>query len=242
MGVELLPAMSGSFGERTVTAAGTVDRNLSRIIGTATGLIAVNILAMLALSYVPPVVGLGAALFGNFFIGIAVFAVTVGGGSWVASKGTQRGSLPLAGAGVTLTQLGYALFGATALGLAAASLRVPAIGISVVVTAAITAAVAYVVFTTDRNFSSWQSYSFYLFVGGFVLGAAGYFVSPALIVVASLVFFAAFVVSLTYEIWAVKQDRYASDLRNAIGIYVAVMGVFVNVLVWVLRILSLLSE
>jgi hypothetical protein len=55
-------------------------------------------------------------------------------------------------------------------------------------------------------------------------------------------FFAAFVVSLTYEIWAVKQDRYASDLRNAIGIYVAVMGVFVNVLVWVLRILSLLSE
>jgi hypothetical protein len=233
--------MSGSFGRQNVQAAGTVDRNLSKIIGIATGLIAVNILAMLALSYVPAVVGLGAVLFGNFFIGIAVFAVTVGGGSWVASKGTQRGSLPLAGAGVTLTQIGYALFGATALGLAAASLRVPAIGISVVITAAITAAVAYVVFTTDRNFSGWQSYSFYLFIGGFVLGAVGFFVSPLLLVVASLVFFAAFIVSLTYEIWAVKENRYASDLRNAIGIYVAVMGVFVNVLIWVLRILELLD-
>jgi hypothetical protein len=233
--------MSGSFNEQAVNATGTIDQNLSKIIGTATGLIAVNILLMLALSYVPAVVGLGALLFGNFFVGIAVFAVTVGGGSWVASKGTQRGSLPLAGAGVTLTQVGYGLFGATALGLAAASLRLPAIGISVVVTAAITGAVAYVVFTTTKDFSGWQNYSFYCFIAGFVVGAVGFFVNQALIILASLIFFAAFIVSLTYEIWAVKQNRYASDLRNAIGIYVAVMGVFVNILVWVLRILELLD-
>jgi len=234
--------MSGSFGSVERTATGTVDRNITKIIGISTGLIAVNVLAMLALSFVPPVVNLGSVLFGSFFVGLAVFAVTVGGGSWLASKGTQRGSLPLAGAGVTLTQLGYGLFGATALGLAAASLRVPAIGIAAVITGAITAAVAYVVFTTDRNFASWQGYSFYLFIAGALVGAAGAFVFRPLLLVASLVFFAAFVVSLTYEIWAVKENRYASDLRNAIGIYVAVMGVFVNVLVWVLRILSILSE
>ncbi|WP_324664099.1 Bax inhibitor-1 family protein [Haloarcula sediminis] len=233
--------MSGSFGRVKRTATGAVDRNLTKIIGISTGLIAVNILAMLALSFVPSVVGLGSVLFGNFFIGIAVFAVTVGGGSWVASKGTQRGSLPLAGVGVTLTQLGYALFGATALGLAAAALRLLAIGISVVVTGAITAAVAYIVFTTGRDFSSWQNYSFYLFIGGFALGAVGFFIFQPLILLASLVFFAAFVVSLAYEIWAVKENRYASDLRNAIGIYAAVMGVFVNVLIWVLRILELLD-
>jgi hypothetical protein len=233
--------MSGSFAESTQTVSGTVDRNLSKIIGISTGLIAVNILLMLALSYVPPVVGLGAILFGNFIIGAVTFAVTVGGGSWVASKGTQRGSLPLAGAGVTLTQAGYGLFGATILGLASASLRLPAIGISVVVTAAITGVVAYVVFTTNKNFASWQNYSFYLFIGGFALGAVGYFVFQPLVLVAGLIFFAAFIVSLTYEIWAVKENRYASDLRNAIGIYVAVMGVFVNVLIWVLRILELLD-
>jgi hypothetical protein len=231
--------MSGSFGSVERTATGTVDRNLGKILGISTGLIAVNILLMLALSFVPPVVAIGGLLFGSFFIGIAVFAVTVGGGSWIASKGTKRGSLPLAGAGVTLTQVGYGLFGATILGGIGAALKLTAIGISVVVTAAITGVVAYVVFSTNKNFSSWQSYSFYLFIGGFVIGAIGFFITPLLMLVASLVFFAAFVVSLTYEIWAVKENRYASDLRNAIGIYVAVMGVFVNVLIWVLRILEL---
>jgi len=51
-------------------------------------------------------------------------------------------------------------------------------------------------------------------------------------------FESAFIVDLTYEIWAVRENRYASDLRNAIGIYVAVMGVFIHILMWVLRILD----
>jgi len=231
-----------SFSNVERTATGTVDRNLTKIIGIATGLIAVNIAAMLALSFIPAVVALGAVLFGSYFIGVFVFAVTVGGGSWIASKGTQRGSLPLAGAGITLTQAGYALFGAVILGGIGAALKLTAVGISVIVTAVITGVVAYVVFSTDRNFSSWQSYSFYLFISGFAIGAVGFFTTSLLIVMASLIFFAAFIVSLTYEIWAVKENRYASDLRNAIGIYVAVMGVFVNVLIWVVRILSLLGE
>jgi len=233
--------MSGSFGSVERTATGTVDQNLSKIIGVSTGLIAFNIVLMLALSFVPPAVALGRLLFGSLFVGMAAFAISVGGGSWVASKGVQRGSLPLAGAGLTLTQAGYGLFGAYILGLASAALRLPAIGIAVVITAAITGVVAYVVYTTDRDFSSWQRYSFYLFIGGIALAAVGYFVFTPLVLLAGLVFFAAFTVSLTYEIWAVKENRYASDLRNAIGIYVAVMGVFVNVLIWVLRILELLD-
>jgi hypothetical protein len=232
--------MSGSFGSVERTATGTVDQNLSKIIGISTGLIAVNILLMLALSYVQPVVALGALLFGNILVGMAAFAISVGGGSWIASKGVERGSLPVAGAGLTLTQAGYGLFGAFIVGTTASTaLRLPAVGISVIITAAITGVVAYVVYATGRDFSSWQSYSFYLFIGGIALAAVGYVVFTPLILVASLVFFAAFTVSLTYEIWAVKENRYASDLRNAIGIYVAVMGVFVNVLIWVLRILEL---
>jgi FtsH-binding integral membrane protein len=233
--------MSGSFGNVERTATGTVDQNLSKVIGVSTGLIAANILLMLALSYIPPAVALGGLLFGSLFVGMAAFAISVGGGSWVASKGVKRGSLPLAGAGLTLTQAGYGLFGAYILGLASAALRLPAIGIAVVITAAITGVVAYVVYTTNKNFSSWQSYSFYCFIAGIALAAVGYFVFQPLIILAGLVFFVAFTVSLTYEIWAVKENRYASDLRNAIGIYVAVMGVFVNVLIWVLRILELLD-
>lgn len=233
--------MSESFGRQTRTGAETVDRNLGTILGVATGLIALNILAMLALSYVPPVVGLGSLLFGNIFVGMATFAISVGGGSWVASKGVQRGSMVVAGAGVTLVQAGYGLFGAVVLGTAASALRVPAVGISIVVTAVLTAAVAAVVFRSDRSFESWQNYSFYLFIAGIGTAVVGALAFTPLLVVASLLFFAGFVTSLTYEIWAVKANRYASSLRNALGIYVAVMGVFVNVLVWVLRILELLD-
>ena len=233
--------MSESFGRQTRTGAATVDRNLGTILGVATGLIALNILAMLALSYVPAVVGLGSLLFGNIFVGMATFAISVGGGSWVANKGVQRGSMVVAGAGVTLVQAGYGLFGAVVLGTAASALRVPAVGISIVVTAVLTAVVAAVVFRSDRSFQSWQNYSFYLFIAGIGTAVVGALAFTPLLVVASLLFFAGFVTSLTYEIWAVKANRYASSLRNALGIYVAVMGVFVNVLVWVLRILELLD-
>jgi len=233
--------MSGSFAERTQTVSGTVDRNLSKIIGVASGLVAFNIALMLVLSYIPPVVGLARVLFSSILIGIVAFAVTIGGGSWVASAGTERGNLPLAIAGVALIQSGFGLFGAGALGIAPEYLRLPAIGISIVITAAITAVIGYVVFTTNYNFSSWQNYSFYCFIGGIGLAAAGVFLFTPLLLVASLLFFLGFMLSLTYEIWAVKENRYASDLRNAIGIYTAVMGVFVNVLIWVLRILELLD-
>jgi len=236
--------MTESFNasELNATDTGTVNRNLNKIIAIASGLVAVNILLMLAMSYVPPIVGLSAILFGNVFVGMAVFAITVGGGFWISSKGTESGNLPLAGAGVSLTQLGYGLFGALILGVAPAALRLPAIGISVVLTAIVTAIITFVVFNTDRNFSSWQSYSFYCFIAGFAVVAVGYFTTPLVMAMGGFIFFVAFVVDLTYEIWAVKANRYASDLRNAIGIYVAVMGVFIHILQWVIRILSMLSE
>ena len=110
-------------------------------------------------------------------------------------------------------------------------IRIPAIGISTVITAAISSAVALYVFNTDRSFESWQRYAFFFVIGGFGLGGVGFFTGMSLLMLAAgLVSFASFVADLTYEIWAVRENRYASDLRNAIGIYVAVMGVLVHVL------------
>jgi hypothetical protein len=233
--------MSDSYGRRTPGVQDRPTQNVSRIVGMGTALVALNILLMFVLSYTPAA-SIGAMLFSNFFIGIVVFAGTVGGGFWLGSTGIERSNFPLAGLGVTLTQAGYGLFGATVLGMAAPELRVPALGITTVVTAVITAAVTLVVFRTDRSFAGWQRYAGGCFIGGIAVGAIGFFVSPVLLVVASLLFFLGFVVDLTYEIWAVRENRYASDLRNALGIYVAVMGVFVHVLQWVLRILSALDQ
>lgn len=233
--------MSESFGHRSQTVGATVDRNISKIAGIGTLLIAVNIVLMLALSYTT-VAELGLLAFSNFFIGIAVFAVTVGGGFWIASKGIERGSLPVAGAGVTLTQAGYGLIGSAILVMAPSALRLPALGITTVITGAITAGITYVVFTTNKSFEGWQQYAFYCFIGGIAVGAVGFFVNPVIMIGAGLLFFLGFVVDLTYEVWAVRESRYASDLRSAIGIYVAVMGVFIHVLQWVLRILSMLDQ
>ncbi len=233
--------MSEAFDHDAMGSHATPSLNVGKITGMATALVVVNVVLMLALSYTP-VAPIAAGLFSNFFIGIAVFAVTVGGGFWLSNKGIQRGSYPLAGAGVTLTQAGYGLIGSAILLMAPAAMRLPALGITAVVTGAITAGVALYVFNTDRSFEGWQNYAFYCFIGGVAVGAVGYFVTPMLMVVAGLLFFLGFVVDLTYEIWAVKANRYASDLRNAIGIYVAVMGVFIHVLQWVIRILSILDN
>lgn len=216
----------------------TVD--VSRVAGIATGLVVVNILLMLVGSYTP-LAGLGLVLFSNFFVGIAVFLVTIGGGFWISNTGIQRGSLPVAGAGVALIQFGYTLLGAGILAIAPSELRVPALSITTVLTGLLTAGVVLVVYRTDRSFAAWQRYSRILFVAGFVAGAVGFFASSALMIAAFALFFLGFVTDLTYEIWAVKVSKYSSELRNAIGIYIAVMGVFVHILQLVLRALSALD-
>jgi hypothetical protein len=180
--------MSEGIGHDRREVAATASPSVTRIAAVGTALVAVNVVLMLVLSYTP-VAELGLVLFGNYFLGIGVFVVTVGGGYWLANRGVTGGSTALAGAGVGLTQFGYGLFGATVLVLAPAAWRV-----------------------------------------------------PALMAVAGLCFFLGFVADLTYEIWRVKEQRYASVLLSAIGIYVAVMGVFVHVLQWVLRIMSMLDQ
>lgn len=233
--------MSGSVEYDAPTVGGTATPNLTKIVGIGVALVALNIAFMLALSYTP-VAPVALGLFSNFFVGIAVFVVTVGGGFWISNKGLDRDSLPLTGAGVALTQVGYALFGGAILSQVPTGLRVTALGIAAVITGFITAAITLVVYRTDHSFAGWQKYAGGLFLGGIGIGAVGAFAAPALVVVAGLLFFLGFVVDLTYEIWAVKENRYASDLRNAIGIYVAVMGVFIHVLQWVIRALAILEN
>lgn len=95
--------------------------------------------------------------------------------------------------------------------------------------------------TTDHSFERWQLYSWVCFGAGFLVGAVGFFVTPTIMLAAGALFLLGFVVDLTYEIWAVRESKYDSDLRSAIGIYIAVMGVFIHILQLVLRVLELLD-
>ncbi|WP_254763347.1 hypothetical protein [Natrinema marinum] len=227
--------------ERTQTRHRVSTTDVPKVAGIATALVAVNILLMFVASYTPLAV-LGRLLFANFFVGVATFIVTIGGGFWISNRGIEADVLPLAGAGVALIQFGYTLLGSAILGLVPSELVVPSLAITTVLTGLLTAGVVVLVYRTDRSFDRWQLYSRGLFVAGFVVGGVGFFVTPALVLLASVLFFLGFVTDLTYEIWAVKANRYASTLRNAIGIYVAVMGVFIHILQLVLRVLSLLDN
>ncbi|ELY81525.1 hypothetical protein [Natrinema pallidum] len=215
--------------------------NVSKVAGIATALVAVNILLMLVGSYTP-LADLGLVLFSNYFVGIATFAATIGGGFWISNTGIKKGTIPIAGAGITLIQFGYTLLGSAILTMAPAALRVPALAITTVVTGLLTAGIVVVVFRTERSFARWQTYSKGLFIAGFAAGGVGFFINPMLMVFASVLFFLGFVTDLTYEIWAVKENRYGSPIRNAIGIYVAVMGVFIHILRLVLYVLSMLDN
>ncbi|WP_265108394.1 hypothetical protein [Halosolutus halophilus] len=217
----------------------TVD--VPKVAGIATVLVAVNILLMLAGSYTP-IADLGLVLFSNFFVGVGTFVVTIGGGFWISNRGIERGTLPVAGAGVALIQFGYTLLGSAILVIAPSALRVPALSITTILTGLLTAGVVVLVYRTDRSFERWQTYSRGLFVAGFGAGGVGFFLNSSLMIFAFVLFFLGFVTDLTYEIWAVKEHKYASALRNALGIYVAVMGVFVHILQLVLRVLSLLDN
>lgn len=239
------PIMGTNVRHGTIESAATIDRSIGRIVGMASALVVFNIALMWLVSFTP-IAPMAGALFSNYFVAIGFFVVTVGGGFWIANVGLERGSGFLTGAGVTLTQVGYGLFGAAILTIASgslsASMRLAGVGIAALITAAITAVVTAIVFSTDHSFERWQTYAFGGFIGGMALGAIGFFVNPLLMAVAGVIFFLAFIFDLTYEIWAVREDYHASDLRSAIGIYVAVMGVFIHVLQWVLRILALLEN
>ncbi|WP_440990537.1 hypothetical protein [Haloarchaeobius baliensis] len=231
--------MSVHDSAKAARNATTVD--VPRVAGIGAGLVAVNVLLMLVGSYTP-LADLGTVLFSNYFVAVGTFVVTVGGGFWVSNKGIENDSMPVAGAGVSLIQFGYTLLGSAILVVASPTVRLVALGVTTVITGLLTAGVVVVVYRTDRSFERWQLYSRGLFVGGFVVGAVGFFVNSLLMLGASVLFFLGFVADLTYEIWAVKENRYASALRNAIGIYVAVMGVFIHILQLVLRALSYLDN
>lgn len=233
--------MSELPGHRGRAATTTATSNLASTMAVASGLVAVNVVLMLVLSYTP-VVDLGRVVFSNYFLAVGTFAATVGGGYWLASTALEDGNVPLASGGVLLTQFGYGLFGATILVAAPSSLRVPALGTTAVITALVTAVVTAVVYNVDHSFERWRLYSTGLFVGGFALGAVGFFVTPLLMLVASACFFLGFLAYLVHEVWAVKTSAYPGTLVNAIGIYVAVMGVFIHVLQLVLRVLSVLDQ
>lgn len=204
-------------------------------IGLSTGLVLVNV-ALMAVIAVTPLSQITNLLFGVPIIGMVVFGAGLMAGRWLAKKGMKQDNTGLAVAGTGLLEITYGVFGGGILALISTSLFPIALGLTAVITTAIAAGAALLVYVTGRNFRSWGKYSNYLFMGAFGTGLIGSAFPPLLLVTFILVLIG-FIVYLVYEIWRMKQ-RPGRVVMNGIGIYIAYMGVFVEILQIVISMLA----
>lgn len=196
-------------------------------IGISTGLILVNI-AVMAIIAVTPLSQITNLLFSIPIVGMIIFGAGLYAGRALAKKGMKQDNRGLAVAGTGILQFTYGVFGGGILSLVPTSTFPIALGITAVITTVIAVGAALLVYGTGRNFRSWGKYSNYLFMAALGTGLIGSAFAPLLLLTFILVLLG-FIVYLVYEIWRMKQ-RPGRVVMNGIGIYIAYMGVFVEIL------------
>jgi len=91
-------------------------------------------------------------------------------------------------------------------------------------------------FGTNHDFSSWGKYANYIFLGVLGISLIGSFSGP-FILVAFFLALIGFIVYLIHQIYMTK-IRPSTPFLNGIGLYTAYMGVFVEILQLVIRMLA----
>ena len=177
-------------------------------------------------------------LFGTFlFLGVIVYGAMLTGGSWLAKKGIREENTNKAIAGTSIIQLAYGMFGAGIITmLLDPGLQLIALGITGVVTTIIAALAGLLVFGTGHDFSSWGRYANYIFLGVLGVSFIGSFSGIFALISFGLALLG-FLVLLVYQIYQTKR-RPNKPFLNGIGLYVAYMGVFVEILQIVVRMLA----
>ncbi len=216
------------------------SENEAKSIGYGVSLVLANILLMSLLSFTP------AASLLNFLSGINGFLVIIFYGALLtignslAESGIKQLNYTTAGIGVFLLQFAYGTFGAGLLQGIGIETQAIALGITAVITTLLAIIAGIIVYRSDKDFSKWRKYSLGFFIGVLVFGGIGIIFVPAF-VLAFISALLGFLALLVYEIWEMKAHRNRPIL-NAVGLYVAYMGLFIQILQLVLRILSALEE
>ena len=204
--------------------------NEIKSLGISAGLAVLNIGLIWAFLYTP-LATVNQIVFSTLILGMLFYGVFLTAGNWLGKKGVRNGNKGQALLGIGLLQLAYGMFGAGVLNLLGSTnstLIITVLGITATITVFITLLSGVLVYWTDRNFSSFQKYSMYSFFGALGAGLIGSFSGIFGIVAFTLVFFC-FLFDLIYEIWNMKK-RSGNVVLNGLGIYVAFMGVFVEIL------------
>jgi len=206
-------------------------------LGIATALIILNIAVMWIFAFTP-LSALNDLLFDTFFLlGVVVYGAMLTGGLALAKRGIRDQNNSLAIGGTALIQIAYSLFGAGILSMVLApSTQAIALAITGVITTLIAIFSGLLVFGTSHDFSSWGKYANYIFLGVMGISLIGSFSGP-LIPLAFVLALIGFIVYLIHQIYMTK-TRPSTPFLNGIGLYTAYMGVFVEILQLVVRMLA----
>ncbi len=218
--------MSLSSTAETRRGFGISTRELAAVSGAA-GLVVANVLLMAAFALTPLAV-VNRYLFAVPIIGVLVYGAALFVGERIAERGVMGGNVLYAVVGMGVLQFAFALFGAGVLSWVPPASQVTVLAITGIGTAALIVLVAAYVFARSIDFDHWGRYGNFAFLGGILLVAVGTLATPVLLV-AFVFIFVGFVLRLGWEIWRIRETDRSASLA-AIGMYVAIMGVFVHVL------------
>jgi hypothetical protein len=205
-----------------------------QVIGGATGLMAITVGLMYVFA-TTPIAQINQLVFAAPIVGVLVYGAAIMGGELIAERGVKNGDMGIAFIGTVILLFAFAAFGSGVLTFAPPDLWVTILGITAIVTAAMTALVSTYIYARSATFEHWGSFANFGFIGGLIAIAVGTFVVPELLLVGFALIFLGFFLRLGYEIWQVRDNRNASVALQTIGVYIAVAGVFVHVLQLVLR-------
>ncbi len=206
-------------------------------IGGATGLMVLNIILMYAVAFTP-LAGINRIVFAVPIVGSLVYGAVITVGELLAERGFKNNTTPLALVGVLLLEVGFGLFGGGILSFLAPDVRLLALGVAGVVTALMTAGIGtYVYARSGTDFDHYGKIATGAFLVGLVAILAGSFI-PVVLLVGFVAIFLGFLFRLGYEMWEIRENRGLNTAMQAIGLYVAVAGVFVHILQIVVRALA----
>ncbi|GAB6878906.1 hypothetical protein JCM17823_11800 [Halorubrum gandharaense] len=205
-----------------------------KVVGSAAALMTLNVVVMAAFAATPLSV-VNDYLFAAPIIGVLVYGAAIYVGESVAESGVQSGDVGMAVAGVAILQVAFGLFGAGVLRFVPADAMLAVLGVTAVIVALMTAFIgAYIYGRSGTTFEHYGTWSTYAFLGGLGAILVGTFWDPMLLL--GFVFiFAGFLFRLGWELWRVRDGRVQAVSLQAIGLYIAVAGVFVHVLQIVVR-------
>lgn len=204
-----------------------MKRSELKTVGLSTALVVLNVLFMAVLA-LTPARQLTNLAFSIPIVGVIVFGALITGGVYLAKNGIRNNSDSRAYGGTAILQFAYAVFGAGIIGFLPQSAYPAVLGATALVTGVIALLSGLLVYGTNHNFRNWGRYSTYMFLGVFLFAFIGS-LTPVVLGIAFILALAGFITYLVYEIWEMKQSPRKIYL-NAIGIYVAFMGVFVQIL------------